>query len=152
MGVIVVGVDGSKSSRAALEWALAEAKLRGSTVRAVHAWMIPAVGTSEAPWALMGTQDYLNLDPNEIEKAAGDALEREISDVQATAGSDVVIERQVVDSPAAEAITDASKDAELVVVGTRGHGAIASLVLGSVSHHVVQHATCPVVTVRDPGA
>jgi nucleotide-binding universal stress UspA family protein len=152
MGVIVVGVDGSKSSRAALAWALAEAKLRGSTVRAVHAWMIPAVGTSEAPWALMGTQDYLNLDPNEIEKAAGDALEREIADVQATAGSDVVIERQVVDSPAAEAITDASKDAELVVVGTRGHGAIASLVLGSVSHHVVQHATCPVVTVREPGA
>ena len=45
-----------------------------------------------------------------------------------------------------EAITDASKDAELVVVGTRGHGAIASLVLGSVSHHVVQHAACPVVT------
>jgi nucleotide-binding universal stress UspA family protein len=152
MGVIVVGVDGSKSSRAALEWALAEAKLRGSSVRAVHAWMIPAVGTSEAPWALMGTQDYLNLDPNEIEKAASDALEREITDVQATAGSDVVIERQVVDSPAAEAITDASKDAELVVVGTRGHGAIASLVLGSVSHHVVQHATCPVVTVREPGA
>ncbi|MEO9174474.1 MAG: universal stress protein [Gaiellales bacterium] len=152
MGVIVVGVDGSKSSRVALEWALAEAKLRGSTLRAVHAWMIPAVGTSEAPWALMGTTDYLALDSSEIEKAAGDALEREISEVQAGAGSDVVIERQVVDSPAAQAIIDASKDAELVVVGTRGHGAIASLVLGSVSHHVVQHATCPVVTVREPGA
>jgi nucleotide-binding universal stress UspA family protein len=152
MGVIVVGVDGSKSSRAALEWALAEAKLRGSTVRAVHAWMIPAVGTSEAPWALMGTSDYLNLDPSEIAKAASDALEREIADVQATAGTDVVIERQVVDSPAADAIVDASNDAELVVVGTRGHGSIASLVLGSVSHHVVQHATSPVVTVRAPSA
>jgi nucleotide-binding universal stress UspA family protein len=150
MGIIVVGVDGSKSSRAALEWALAEAKLRGSTVRAVHAWMIPAVGTSEAPWALMGTADYLELDSDQIAKAAGEALEREIAEVQATAGSDVVIEREVVDAPAADAIIDASKDAELVVVGTRGHGAIASLVLGSVSHHVVQHATSPVVTVRAP--
>jgi nucleotide-binding universal stress UspA family protein len=152
MGVIVVGVDGSDSSRAALTWALAEARLRGSTVRAVHAWMIPAVGTGEAPWALMGTADYLELDPSEIAKAAGDALEREIADVQTTAGTDVVVERQVVDAPAADAIIDASVDAELVVVGTRGHGAIASLVLGSVSHHVVQHATCPVVTVRAPSA
>ena len=152
MGVIVVGVDGSKSSRAALEWALTEAALRGSTLRAVHAWMIPAVGTAEAPWALMGTADYLTIEPEQLEQAATEALDREVADARATAGAGVAVEHVVVDAPAAEAIVDASKDAELIVVGTHGRGSIASLVLGSVSHHVAQHATCPVVIVHEPRA
>jgi nucleotide-binding universal stress UspA family protein len=150
MGVIVVGVDGSKSSRAALDWALAEAALRGSSLRAVHAWSIPAIGTSEAPWSLMSTSDYMELDPDELATAAGDALEREIADAQGTAGSGIVIERAVVDAPAADAIVDSGKDAELIVVGSHGRGAVASLLLGSVSQHVAQHASCPVVIVRAP--
>jgi nucleotide-binding universal stress UspA family protein len=152
MGVIVVGVDGSKSSRAALEWAIAEAALRGSTLRAVHAWMIPAIGTADAPWALMGTADYLTIEPEEMEKAAADALDREVADAQSRAGTGVAIEHVVVDAPAGDAIVDAAKDAELIVVGSRGRGSIASLVLGSVSHHVAQHAACPVVIVREPRA
>jgi nucleotide-binding universal stress UspA family protein len=152
MGVIVVGVDGSKSSRAALEWAIAEATLRGSTLRAVHAWMIPAVGTAEAPWALMGTADYLTIEPEQMETAASEALDREVADAQAKAGAGVAIEHLVVDAPAGDAIVDAAKEAELIVVGTHGRGSIAALVLGSVSHHVVQHATCPVVIVREPRA
>jgi nucleotide-binding universal stress UspA family protein len=150
MGVIVVGVDGSKSSRAALDWALAEAALRGSSLRAVHAWTIPAIGASEAPWSLMSTSDYMELDPEQLAKAAGDALEHEIADAQATAGSGVVIERAVVDAPAADAIVDSAKDAELIVVGSHGRGAVASLLLGSVSQHVAKHASCPVVIVREP--
>jgi nucleotide-binding universal stress UspA family protein len=147
MGTIVVGLDGSQGSRAALEWALAEARLRKATVRAVHAWQIPAVGTAEAPWALLGSTDYLELDPDDLKKAAGDALEQELA---AANPGDVVVERRLVDAAPADALIDASKDAELVVVGTRGHGALASLVLGSVSHAVAQRATCPVVTVRPP--
>ncbi len=152
MGVIVVGVDGSRSSRAALDWALAEAVLRGSTLRAVHAWMVPAVGTAEAPWALMGTADYLTIEPEELQQAAAEALDREVADAQAKVGGGIAIEHVVVDAPAADAIVDAAKDAELIVVGTHGRGSIASLVLGSVSHHVAQHASCPVVIVREPRA
>lgn len=150
MGTIVVGLDGSGASRAALVWARAEARLRGSTLRAVHAWMLPAVGTAEAPWALVAPGSYLDVSPDEIEKAASEALEREIDET--AAGSDVTIERFVQEGPAADVIVDASKDAELVVVGTRGRGAVATLVLGSTSHRVIQHSHCPVVVVPAPAA
>jgi nucleotide-binding universal stress UspA family protein len=148
MGIIVVGVDGSDSSRAALVWALAEAKLRGSTLRAVHAWMIPPMGTGEAPWALIPPGSDLDSSADEIEKATHEALDREIAEVDGPAG--VAIERFVHEGPAAEVIVDASKDAELVVVGSRGRGAIATLVLGSTSQQVIHHATCPVVVVQAP--
>jgi nucleotide-binding universal stress UspA family protein len=145
MGIIVVGVDGSDSSRAALAWALAEAKLRGSTLRAVHAWMIPALGTGEAPWAMMPPDSYVEVSADEIEKATHDALDRELAEAGPDPG--LAVERFVQEGPAADVIVDASKDAELVVVGTRGRGAIKTLLLGSTSQHVIQHATCPVVVV-----
>lgn len=148
MGIIVVGVDGSESSRAALVWALAEARLRGSTLRAVHAWMIPAMGSGEAPWALIPPGSYVDVSADEIEKATHEALDREIAEVDGPAG--VAIERFVDEGPAADVIVDASKDAELVVVGSRGRGAIATLVLGSTSQQVIHLATCPVVVVRAP--
>jgi nucleotide-binding universal stress UspA family protein len=148
MGIIVVGVDGSASSRAALVWALAEARLRGSTLRAVHAWMIPAMGSGEAPWALIPPGNYVDVSADEIEKATHEALDREIAAVDGPAG--VAIERFVDEGPAADVIVDASKDAELVVVGSRGRGAIATLVLGSTSQQVIHQATCPVVVVRAP--
>jgi nucleotide-binding universal stress UspA family protein len=145
MGIIVVGLDGSQASRAALAWALAEAKLRGSTVRAVHAWMIPAMGSGEAPWALIPPGSYVDVSADEVEKAAHEALEREIDEVNAGAGP--TVERYVAEGPAADVILDASEDAELIVVGTRGRGAVASLVLGSTSQHVVHRAKRPVVVV-----
>ncbi len=148
MGIIVVGVDGSDNARAALVWALAEARLRGSTLRAVHAWMIPAMGSGEAPWALVPPATYVDVSVDEIEKATHEALEREIADVEPDPG--IAIERHVEEGPAADVIVEASADAELVVVGTRGRGAIATLVLGSTSQHVIQHAGCPVVVVRAP--
>jgi len=150
MGIIVVGLDGSAASRAALVWARAEAKLRGSTLRAVHAWMLPAVATAEAPWALIPPGSYLDVSSDEIEKAAAEALEREIEET--AAGSDVTVERFLQEGLAADVIVDASSDAELVVVGTRGRGAIATLVLGSTSHHVIQHSHSPVVVVPAPVA
>lgn len=150
MGIIVVGLDGSAPSRAALAWALAEAKLRGSTVRAVHAWMIPAIGAVDAPGALIPMGRYTDVSTDDIEKAAHEALEREIEG--ANAGLGVTVERVVAEGPAADAVLDASKDAELVVVGTRGHGALASIVLGSTSQHVIRHAQSPVVVVPAPSA
>ena len=150
MGIIVVGVDGSDSSRAALEWALAEAKLRGSTLRAVHAWMIPALGTGEAPWAMMPPDSYVDFSADEIEKATHEALDRELAEVGSDPG--LAVERFVSEGPAADVIVDASVDAELVVMGTRGRGAIKTLLLGSTSQHVIQHATCPVVVVSAPAA
>jgi nucleotide-binding universal stress UspA family protein len=150
MGIIVVGLDGSAASRAALAWALTEARLRGSSLRAVHAWMLPAVGTGEAPWALIPPGSYMDVSADEIEKAAGEALEREIDET--ASGSDVTIERFIQEGPAADVIVDASRDAELVVVGTRGRGAVATLVLGSTSHHVIQHSHGPVVVVPAPVA
>jgi nucleotide-binding universal stress UspA family protein len=150
MGIIVVGVDGSDSSRAALAWALAEARLRGSSLRAVHAWMLPAMGTGEAPWALIPPGSYVDVNADEIEQATHEALDREIAEVDGPAG--VPIERFVAEGPAADVILDASADAELIVVGTRGHGAIATLVLGSTSQHVIHRAKRPVVVVPAPGA
>jgi nucleotide-binding universal stress UspA family protein len=148
MGIIVVGLDGSEASRAALTWALAEAKVRGSILRAVHAWMIPAMGSGEAPWALIPPGSYVDVSADEIEQAAHDALERELADANPDAG--VTVERHVEEGLAADVIIDASKDAELIVVGTRGRGAIATLVLGSTSQAVIHHADRPVVVVPVP--
>jgi nucleotide-binding universal stress UspA family protein len=148
MGIIVVGVDGSDGARAALAWALAEARLRGSTLRAVHAWMIPAMGSGEAPWALIPPGSYVDVSADQIEKATHEALDREIAEVDGSTG--VAVERYVEEGPADQVIVEASKDAELVVVGSRGRGAIATLLLGSTSQHVIQHAACPVVVVHTP--
>jgi nucleotide-binding universal stress UspA family protein len=150
MGIIVVGVDGSDSSRAALAWALAEARLRGSSVRAVHAWMLPAMGAGEAPWALIPPGSYVDVNTEEIENATHEALDREIAEVQGPPG--VAIEPFVAEGPAADVIVEASSDADLIVVGTRGRGAIATLVLGSTSQHVIHNAKCPVVVVPAPDA
>jgi nucleotide-binding universal stress UspA family protein len=148
MGFIVVAVDGSASSRAALDWALAEAALRGSSVRAVHAWEIPGLGTGEAPWALIPPGSYVDVSSDAIETAAKEALDHEVDDALARAGSKVVVERTIVEGVPADSVIDASSDAELIVVGTRGHGAVATLVLGSVSHQIARHAPCPVVLVH----
>jgi nucleotide-binding universal stress UspA family protein len=152
MGTIVVGVDGSGNSRGALDWALREAGLRRASVRAVHAWMIPVVGTGEAPWALAPPPSYVELSAREIEQHARAALDHEVEQALARVGVVTDVERLVVEGAAGDAIIDASADAELVVVGSHGRGALATLVLGSVSHHVVQHAPCAVVVVPTPGA
>jgi nucleotide-binding universal stress UspA family protein len=149
MGVIVVGVDGSGNSRGALDWALEEARLRGASVRTVHAWMLPTVGTGEAPWALVPPAGYMDWSSDEIETHGRAALDREVEDALARVGAVVDVERLVVEGPAGDAIVDASSDAELVVVGTHGRGALATLVLGSVSHHVLHHVHSAVVVVPE---
>src|SRR3954452_16447998 len=96
MGIIVVGLDGSEASRAALGWALAEARVRGSILRAVHAWMIPAMGSGEAPWALIPPGSYVDVSADEIERAAHEALERELAEANPEG---VTVERHVEEGP-----------------------------------------------------
>jgi nucleotide-binding universal stress UspA family protein len=137
---IVVGVDGSPSSLSALRWAIRQARLTGGTVDAVIAWQIPAVmsGYGWAPIAVAGGDDY--------EEAAEKTLEAAISD---TAGTDPPpISRVIVHGNAPEALLEASKGADLLVVGSRGHGGFADALLGSVGQHCVHHAHCPVLIMR----
>lgn len=143
MASIVVGVDGSDSSKAALRWALEEGRLRGCTVEAVYAWEYsPAPGIGPAPAA--GAPVEL------LRRSAKDLLEAAIADAGgATAGVDV--RAVAIEGPATAALVEAAERAELVVVGSRGRGGFAGLLLGSVSHQVSQHASCPVVIVRARG-
>jgi nucleotide-binding universal stress UspA family protein len=142
MSVIVVGVDGSDESKEALRWALEEARLRQATLRAVNAWTYPAIfGPTYIPPDV--------LDPGVLEENADQTLSAAITDV---AGDDppAYVERVVTEGPAAQALVEAAKEADLLVVGSRGHGGFTGLLLGSVSQQCVQHASCAVVIVRKP--
>jgi nucleotide-binding universal stress UspA family protein len=135
---IVVGIDGSLSSVAALDWSLAQARLTGSTLEAITTWewpMSPGAG-------MIAPADF---DPK------GDAQEV-LDKVLAPARvvhPDVSIQAKVVGGPAGPALVEASRGADLLVVGSRGHSELVSVVIGSVSEHCVSHAHCPVVVIRD---
>jgi nucleotide-binding universal stress UspA family protein len=135
---IVVGVDGSVPSKAALAWAIGQARLTGAAVEAVIAWDLPLDYGYPVPVA---------ADVN-FERGAAEVLAAAIAEV---AGPDepVTITPAVVEGNAARALLDASAGAELLVVGSRGHGGFVEALLGSVGQHCVHHATCPVVVIRD---
>jgi nucleotide-binding universal stress UspA family protein len=138
--MIVVGVDGSEASREALRWALEEARLRGSSVRAVYAWVQPQ----------MGGRRYIPpelLDPELLRQTAQERLDDVVREVAGDL-AEAELEGVVSEGIAAQVLTDAASDAELLVVGSRGHGGFAGLLLGSVSQQCAQHASCPVVIVR----
>lgn len=140
---VVVGVDGSASSRAAVRWAIGYAKLIGAVVEAVgvvelpmnYGWSAPVVDTS--------------LD----EDTAQRNFRQELDAVLPAAlgeGQPVEVRELLVRGNPAEALIEASRDAQVLVVGSRGHGTFARAMLGSVSQRCAQHAPCPVVIVR-PG-
>jgi nucleotide-binding universal stress UspA family protein len=146
-GTIVVGVDGSKPSHEALRWAADEARLRDATVVAVHVWsFVPPTPIGEPGMIPMPAGDYAGqLD---AERAAAEAeLEAALADALPAEPS-VAIESKLVEGDAAEGLVEAAEDADLLVVGSRGRSGIASVLLGSVSRHVVSHAPCPVVVVK----
>jgi nucleotide-binding universal stress UspA family protein len=135
---IVVGIDGSETSQRALEWAAEEARLRGASLEVVHAWHMPYLGV----YPMAGT----GLDPTAFEEAARETLEVAIGGL-ATSEPTVQVEQSLLTGSAATAILESAKGADLVVIGSRGLGGFAGLLLGSVSQQVVHHATCPVVVV-----
>lgn len=146
---IVVGVDGSAPSKAALRWAAAEAKLRGARLVAVHAWSF----LPPAPMAEPGMMPMPAIDYAGALEAERDAVEAELESILADTfpeGEPVPIERRLVEGGAGEAIEEAARDADLVVVGSRGRSGLTAALLGSVSKHVLQHVACPVVVVKAP--
>lgn len=138
---IVAGVDGSDSSLGALRWAIRQAGLTGAAVQAVAAWHYP-VPTGGYGWAPVGAEQ--SYDFKEIaEKTLADAISNTLDP-----GSNVRVHAQVVEGNAAQVLIDASAGADLLVVGSRGHGGFSEALLGSVSQHCVHHAPCPVVIIR----
>ena len=136
---IVVGVDGSDPAKAALAWAIRQGELTGATVEAVIAWELPVNYGTPAP--LMPPR-------TDFEEAAREVIALSIADVSSPDGQ-VTIRRKVVEGNAPRILLDASAGADLLVVGSRGHGGFVEALLGSVGQHCVHHATCPVVVIRD---
>jgi nucleotide-binding universal stress UspA family protein len=138
---IVAGVDGSPSSVSALRWAIRQAGLSGSSVDAVIAWHQPAAAAGFG-WAPADVdQDF------SFEELAGKTLTEAISDTHDPAG-DVGVRALVMEGNPAQVLLAAAASADLLVVGSRGHGGFAEALLGSVSQHCVHQATCPVVVIR----
>ena len=136
---IVVGVDGSPSSVAALEWAARQSELTGATLEVIATWDWPAafgVAFSYVP---------SNFNPaDDAQKVLDGALEAVRS-----AHPGLSIRPVVVEGHPAPILVEASRGADLLVVGSRGHGEFAGMLLGSVSEHCVSNANCPVLVLRD---
>jgi nucleotide-binding universal stress UspA family protein len=148
-GTIVVGVDGSEPSHEALRWAAAEADLRGAKIVAVHVWtFVPPTPIGEPGMMPMPAGDYVGQ--MEAERNAAQAeVDDALSDVFPDGAPDD-LESKLVEGDAEDGLVREAGDAELLVVGSSGRSGIASVLLGSVSRHVVSHAPCPVVVVKAP--
>jgi nucleotide-binding universal stress UspA family protein len=138
---VVVGVDGSEPSEAALRWAVADGAARKAVVQVVHAWDAPLLygpvaGASGSDISAVESRARRLVD--DMVDRLGDAVES------------VEIETTVVAGGPASSLLDAAEGADLVVVGRRGLGGFGRLLLGSVSEHVARHAACPVVVVPTP--
>ena len=138
---IVVGVDGSASSLAALRWAVHQAELTGGTVDAVAAWQMPATMTG------FGFAPVAAADGSELEQTAQRLLDQVVSKVARPEGGPAV-RRLAVQGFPAPVLLGASVGADLLVLGRRGHGGFSGALLGSVGQHCVRHARCPVVIIR----
>lgn len=134
---VVVGVDGSPSSYEALRWAVRYAGLVGGTVDAVAVWELPGLYGWSAP--------AVDMDVDEDETRQ--RMRKELTDVLGPDRADSVRTHVVHGNPA-DVLLRAAEDATVLVVGSRGRGGFARALLGSVSQHVSQHASCPVVIVR----
>jgi nucleotide-binding universal stress UspA family protein len=139
MGTIVVGVDGSDGAVEALRFAIEEARVRNANVSAVNAWHVPpmAYGAGLVP-TTVDFDGYRNI--------ARVALDKSLEEVGA-AGSGVAVTTHVSEGQPADVLLKAAREAEMLVVGSRGFGGFRGLLLGSVSQQCVHHARCPVVVV-----
>ncbi|GAA4038641.1 hypothetical protein GCM10023063_24830 [Arthrobacter methylotrophus] len=141
--VIVLGFDGSTHSHKALKWALDEAGRRNGELRLITAWSKPPMSWYPAVLETAAGEIVAEDSPERIaERLQADALKAAASEGIAATGQAVHADS------AASAILDAAKDADLVIVGSRGHGGFPGLHLGSVSTQVIDHAPCPVLVVR----
>jgi nucleotide-binding universal stress UspA family protein len=138
---IVVGVDGSPPSYGALHWAVEEAALRGARLDVVHAYDYPQMVTAFGP--------MMAIDWETIDKASQDLLDEMIAGaLGAISPQPPTVTPISINGSASRSLLETAEGAELLVVGSRGHGTLRGLLLGSVSQQCVHHAHCPVVVVR----
>lgn len=138
---IVVGVDGSTTSRRALRWAADEARRHGAELHVVHAWEspVPAAAVGLAPRRSTAVEEQRDV---------AETLLSEVMQEELGANPPEKTRPSIGRGPAATVLLEAAKGADLLVVGSRGLGGFSGLLLGSVSTKVAHHATCPVVIVR----
>ena len=134
---VVAGLDGSPESRAAAEWAAREAKRRGLPLKVVHVWVPAPDPLAQAPLLGAETQQHWS---ERIPREAGEGLRLRHPGLEVT-------EKQVTGTPS-DALVDAAKDAELLVLGSRGLSGVGGFLVGSVGLSVIAHAELPVVLVR----
>ena len=137
--VVVVGVDGSDPSLAALSWASRYGAATGATVRAVRVWHYPTsagLPPGKTPQPVEGEVE--GWERNDLSEAVA----------KATLDPSAQIETKIVYGHPAQALIDESSGQSLLVVGHRGHGAFTAALTGSIAFHCVNHATCPVVVIR----
>lgn len=137
---IVAGVDGSPQSTEALRWAVRQAGLTGGVVDAVVAWQYPyaAGGLGWAPAAGLDDTDYSDLAARSLRDCVA----------KVSPPPSVQVRELVLQGNPAQVLLDTAKDADLLVVGSRGHGGFTDALIGSVSTRCVHHARCPVVVVH----
>ena len=140
---IVVGIDGSESARAALDWAYDEAARWGGALDVVHAWSYPYS---------YGVEGAVVVPPQTLADDATKVAEEEVAGLRARKGDAIPVTLVVEEGGAAHCLLDRAKDASLLVVGSRGHGGFVSLLVGSTADQCVHHATVPVVVVRSPAS
>jgi nucleotide-binding universal stress UspA family protein len=138
-GPVVLGVDGSPAGEVAIGQAFEAASVRDATLTALLAWTPLLAGT---PYA-----DKVRVHWDEVEEEQRQLLAQRLAGWQEEY-PDVAVDRRVVRERATKALIEASRGAQLVVVGSRGRGGFAGLLLGSTSQALVQHAACPLVVVR----
>jgi nucleotide-binding universal stress UspA family protein len=137
---ILVGVDGSESSNKALAWAAAEAADHGADLVVLNVWehtLLPPAGS-------VSVSEHYVPDPSQ---RTADDLRNQITHVLGQEPR-VVVQPRLKQGNPSKVLIEESADADLLVVGTRGHGGFGGLVLGSVSQHVAAYARCPVTVVR----
>ena len=141
----MVGIDGLAGSEAALDWAVSEAQLRGVPLHVVMTWQEPQ---------FYGADGIETLEINPLEdmvRELSTATTRAVAQLaeNASRGHDVMITSEEVEGHPAEVLLFSAENAAMLVVGSRGHGELVGVLLGSVGQHVVPHARCPVVVVPD---
>jgi nucleotide-binding universal stress UspA family protein len=141
---IVVGIDGSDESKEALRYALDEARVHRTAVLAVHAWPPPVVPPDPLRPQLSAYPSLIE----EMQQAAERLLEQVVDEVARDHGNGVRIERAAIEGQPVSALLETAREDDLLVVGSRGRGGFARLVLGSVSEQVSRHAPCPVLIHR----
>lgn len=143
-GTIVVGLDGSSGSEGAVDWAAQQARLEHRPLTLVHA--VPSVFAAGSAWL-----DTTGIDQAQLAldlRTAGAALLASVEERIRRTAPDIEIHRVLRPVDAREALLDLAPGAAMIVVGSRGRGPLASLLLGSVSVAVSKHAPCPVVVIR----